>query len=235
MRRRDPKADAASQADTARDEVDLALLAEGLIGLTFSVTRHALLEVRAAREGRPHEDTDGHPLRGADRSAAGRTPAARDANAIERPRHLCAVHQREEHSGPCRSDMREFLYDWHVIRRPVAEPHLPLSNNAAEQALRHGVISRTISHGTRSEEGCPVPSLSSPASSKPAAVAEHPPGSTSAPSSPPLAKACSSPRSPPSRQSHKRSAKSLPTFQRPYGQQFRRVNVGELIRDRLGE
>ena len=46
----------------------------------------------------------------------------------------------------------------------------------------------------------PVPSLSSPASSKPAAVAAHPPGSTSAPSSPPLAKACSFPRFPPSRQ-----------------------------------
>jgi len=32
-------------------------------------------------------------------------------------------------------------------------PQLPLSNNAAEQALRHWVISRYISHGTRSEEG----------------------------------------------------------------------------------
>ena len=49
--------------------------------------------------------------------------------------------------------MREFLYDWNMILRPVAKPHLPLSNNAAEQALRHWVISRTISHGTRSEEG----------------------------------------------------------------------------------
>jgi transposase len=52
-----------------------------------------------------------------------------------------------------RSVVREFLYDWKVILRPLAEPHLPLSNNAAEQALRHWVISRTISHGTRSEEG----------------------------------------------------------------------------------
>jgi len=40
-----------------------------------------------------------------------------------------------------------------VIFRPLAEPHLPLSNNAAEQTLRHGVISRHISHGTRSEQG----------------------------------------------------------------------------------
>ena len=124
---------------------------------------------------------------------------ARYPNDIERLRHLCEVHRMDEHSV-LRSVVREFLYDWNVILRPVAEPHLPLSNNAAEQALRHWVISRTISHGTRSEDGSPVPSLSSPPSSKPAAVAEHPPGSISAPSSPPLAKACSSPRSPPSRQ-----------------------------------
>jgi len=49
--------------------------------------------------------------------------------------------------------VREFLYDWNVILHPVAELHLPLSNNAAEQALRHWVIARTISHGTRSEAG----------------------------------------------------------------------------------
>ncbi|SBT07620.1 hypothetical protein ACCAA_470008 [Candidatus Accumulibacter aalborgensis] len=52
-----------------------------------------------------------------------------------------------------RSVVREFLYDWDVILRPIAEPHLPLSNNAAEQVLRHWVIARNISHGTRSEEG----------------------------------------------------------------------------------
>jgi len=38
-------AGAASQADTAWDEVDIAPPVEGLIGLTFSVTRHTLLEV----------------------------------------------------------------------------------------------------------------------------------------------------------------------------------------------
>jgi len=38
-------ADAASQAYTAWDEVDSAPPVEGLIGLTFSVTRHTLLEV----------------------------------------------------------------------------------------------------------------------------------------------------------------------------------------------
>ena len=38
-------ADAASQAYTAWDEVDIAPQVEGLIGLTFRVTRHTLLEV----------------------------------------------------------------------------------------------------------------------------------------------------------------------------------------------
>jgi transposase len=77
---------------------------------------------------------------------------ARYANDIERLRHLCEAHRMDDHSV-LRSVVREFLYDWNVILRPVAEPHLPLSNNAAEQALRHWVISRTISHGTRSEAG----------------------------------------------------------------------------------
>ncbi|HRQ93880.1 MAG TPA: IS66 family transposase, partial [Candidatus Accumulibacter phosphatis] len=38
-------AGAASQAHTVWDEVDIAPAVEGLIGLTFSVTRHTLLEV----------------------------------------------------------------------------------------------------------------------------------------------------------------------------------------------
>ena len=32
---------------------------------------------------------------------------------------------------------REFLLDWVVIMRPLAEPQLPLTNNEAERALRH--------------------------------------------------------------------------------------------------
>ncbi|HYO87251.1 MAG TPA: IS66 family transposase [Candidatus Limnocylindrales bacterium] len=67
-------------------------------------------------------------------------------------RHLCEAHQMDDHPA-LRSVVREFLYDWKVILRPLAQPHLPLSNNAAEQALRHWVISRYISHGTRSEQG----------------------------------------------------------------------------------
>ncbi len=71
---------------------------------------------------------------------------------IKRLQELCEAHWSDDHSA-LRSVAREFLYDWQVIMRPLAEPHLPLSNNAAEQALRHWVIARTISHGTRSEAG----------------------------------------------------------------------------------
>jgi hypothetical protein len=38
----------------------------------------------------------------------------------------------------------------------IAEPHLPLTNNAAERSLRHWVLgpfSVRISHGTRSADG----------------------------------------------------------------------------------
>ena len=71
---------------------------------------------------------------------------------LARLRHLCEAHWMDVHPA-LRSVVREFLYDWDVILRPVAEPPLPLSNNAAEQALRHWVIARHISHGTRSEAG----------------------------------------------------------------------------------
>jgi len=71
---------------------------------------------------------------------------------IERLRQLCEAHRGDAHDA-LRSFARELHYDWDVILRPLAEPHLPLSNNAAEQALRHWVISRRISHGTRSPAG----------------------------------------------------------------------------------
>lgn len=48
---------------------------------------------------------------------------------------------------------RELLKDWTVITRPLYDPELPLTHNAAEQALRHGVVARKISFGNRSEQG----------------------------------------------------------------------------------
>ncbi len=38
----------------------------------------------------------------------------------------------------------------------LRHPHLPLTNNEAERALRHWVIMRKICYGTRSEEGTRV-------------------------------------------------------------------------------
>src|SRR5512137_150119 len=47
----------------------------------------------------------------------------------------------------------EFFNDWDAIFQVLAHPHLPLTNNAAERALRHWVIARLISHGTRTAVG----------------------------------------------------------------------------------
>ncbi|MFQ5640691.1 MAG: transposase, partial [bacterium] len=46
--------------------------------------------------------------------------------------------------------------DWDVIFIILDHPHLPLTNNEAERALRHWVIMRRISFGTRTREGSRV-------------------------------------------------------------------------------
>lgn len=50
---------------------------------------------------------------------------------------------------------KEILNDWEAIVAFVKHPNaaLPPTNNEAERALRHAVISRRISHGTRTSEG----------------------------------------------------------------------------------
>jgi transposase len=50
----------------------------------------------------------------------------------------------------------EMLNDWDVIFTVLDHPHLPLTNNEAERALRHWVILRRISYGTRTEQGSRV-------------------------------------------------------------------------------
>jgi len=47
----------------------------------------------------------------------------------------------------------EFLNDWEAFWVVLAYPCLPLTNNEAERALRHWVIARMISRGTRTEQG----------------------------------------------------------------------------------
>ncbi len=47
----------------------------------------------------------------------------------------------------------EILNDWSAVIAFVDDPKLPATNNDAERALRHAVIARRISYGTRTEEG----------------------------------------------------------------------------------
>ena len=53
----------------------------------------------------------------------------------------------------------ELLNDWEAIFQVLAHPDLPLTNNAAERALRHWVILRKLSLGTRTPVGSRVVAL----------------------------------------------------------------------------
>lgn len=71
---------------------------------------------------------------------------------------LCEQHRDSAHEKTG-ALAREFLNDWEAIWIVVAHPHLPLTNNEAERALRHWVIARRISQGTRTEQGSRVVAL----------------------------------------------------------------------------
>ncbi|WP_347566449.1 transposase [Scytonema sp. UIC 10036] len=45
------------------------------------------------------------------------------------------------------------LRDWDAVVAFVSHPGLPPTNNEAERALRHAVIARRITYGTRTTEG----------------------------------------------------------------------------------
>ena len=92
-----------------------------------------------------------HPPPGElDKSAA--PPAVTQARRVEQLHQLCQQH-RDDPNKALREVAREFLNDWDVITRPLADPTLPLTNNAAERQLRHYVIARRISYGTRTPVG----------------------------------------------------------------------------------
>jgi len=65
---------------------------------------------------------------------------------------LCHGHRDHPH-GKTRELARELLNDWTAIWQVLEFPTLPITNNPAEQALRHWVIARKISHGTRTAQG----------------------------------------------------------------------------------
>ncbi len=65
---------------------------------------------------------------------------------------FCERHWDVEHKKT-RELAREFIYDWDAIWAVLDDPWLPLTNNEAERALRHWVISRRLSFGTRTPQG----------------------------------------------------------------------------------
>ena len=70
----------------------------------------------------------------------------------------CDQHKDSKHEKT-RALAREFLYDWEAIWAVLSHPYLPITNNEAEQLLRHWVICRRISYGTRTAQGSRVVAL----------------------------------------------------------------------------
>jgi len=68
-------------------------------------------------------------------------------------RCLCEAMSASATHAKARALAGEMLNDWDAIFQVLAHPHLPLTNNEAEQALRHWVILRSLCHGTRTEDG----------------------------------------------------------------------------------
>ena len=93
--------------------------------------------VYAAREGPPADLPTDH------------------ADLLAQLRAACEGHQNHAHAKT-RALPVELLNDWDAIFQVLHHPELPLTNNAAERALRHWVIARKISHGTRTATGSRV-------------------------------------------------------------------------------
>jgi transposase len=86
------------------------------------------------------------------REGPGEDLTPRYQKALDEFRALCERMQGAAHEKT-RALAVEFLNDWEAIFRVLAHPHLPLTNNEAEQALRHWAIWRRVSDGTRTPVG----------------------------------------------------------------------------------
>src|SRR5512143_340068 len=73
-------------------------------------------------------------------------------------RAACEQHQGHSHANTHALAV-ELLNDWEAIFQVLRHPELPLTNNEAERALRHWVILRKLSLGTRTEVGSRVVAL----------------------------------------------------------------------------
>lgn len=74
------------------------------------------------------------------------------ADQLEALKAWCEQNRENPHDKT-RQLARELLNDWDAIWTVLEHPELPITNNIAEQALRHWVIARKISHGTRTQQG----------------------------------------------------------------------------------
>ena len=74
------------------------------------------------------------------------------AQELTQLRELCEQHRDHPHDKT-RGLARELLNDWDAIWNVLTYPELPITNNVAERALRHWVIARKISYGTRTQQG----------------------------------------------------------------------------------
>jgi hypothetical protein len=86
------------------------------------------------------------------REGPGGSIKAKFQGELDRLKVLCEKMARSSHEKAGELG-REFLNDWDAIFRVLDHPELPISNNAAEQMLRHWVIMRRISQGTRNKKG----------------------------------------------------------------------------------
>ena len=71
---------------------------------------------------------------------------------LEELNDLCEEYRDHEHEKT-KKLARELLNDWDAIWNVLRYPQMPITNNMAERALRHWVISRKISYGTRTQQG----------------------------------------------------------------------------------
>lgn len=101
---------------------------------TLKIIKSLQASVYRAREG-PHEDL-----------------MKENENLLLELKYLCIKHDDSTHEKTG-ALAREFLYDWDAIFMILNYPELPLTNNEAERMLRHWVIARRLSHGTRTQEG----------------------------------------------------------------------------------
>mgnify|MGYP000854698532 FL=1 len=109
--------------------------------LVLSTMEVLMGAVYAAREGPPLVDLPTHY-----------------ASELAELRAACTQRQGSAHNKTHALAV-EFLNDWDAIFQVLHHPQLPLTNNEAERALRHWVILRKLSLGTRTAVGSRVVAL----------------------------------------------------------------------------